>query len=266
MFLSFILIFIGFCCGSFINAFVWRWHEHKNWVKDRSECVHCHHKLGVLDLIPVISWITLRGRCRYCGKSISAQYPIVELVTALLFIISYIYWPYRFSGVYIVEFMLWLIILLGLIILALYDLKWMLLPNKIVAAFSVPAMFLALLSIVFSSSNHLSMVLEYTGGILVGGGVFYVIYVLSKGKMIGGGDVKLGFLLGLIAGTIAKSFLMIFLAALIGSVVAIFLMIMSKANRKSKIPFGPFLIAGLFMVQLFGVGILNWYMRSLLGV
>ncbi len=259
------IIVLGLASGSFINAFVWRWHEKKDWVKDRSECVRCHHKLGFWDLVPVASWVFLRGKCRYCGKGISAQYPLVEILTAGLFLGSYIYWPYKLSGVNVADFLLWLVILTGLVILAVYDIKWMLLPNKIIAAFTIPAAIMAILNVLVAN-NSLLMALNYTGGVLVGGGVFYLVFIISKGQWIGGGDIKLGFLLGLIAGSIQSSFLMIFLSALLGSLISIPMLVTHKAKRTSKIPYGPFLILGLYVVQLFGVTILNWYYHSFMGL
>src|SRR3954465_436221 len=100
-----VLVVLGLCLGSFVNALVWRLHEQEEGgskkaaakklsiIKGRSMCPHCKHALKPIDLIPVISWLSLRGKCRYCSKPISIQYPIVELSTALLFVVSYIWWP-----------------------------------------------------------------------------------------------------------------------------------------------------------------------------
>src|SRR5438105_4077844 len=94
-----ILAGLGLAFGSFINALVWRIHEKKDWVRQRSQCPHCGHKLAAKDLVPVISWLALRGRCRYCGKPISLQYPLVELAMAAVFISSYYFWPGGVAGV-----------------------------------------------------------------------------------------------------------------------------------------------------------------------
>ena len=97
-----ILAWLGLCAGSFVNALVWRLHEQKRSKKadkklsilnGRSMCVHCRHELTWYDLIPLFSWLLLRGKCRYCKKPISWQYPIVELATAAVFVLSYIFWP-----------------------------------------------------------------------------------------------------------------------------------------------------------------------------
>src|ERR1039458_1315039 len=125
-----ILLLIGLCMGSFINALVWRLHEQsvktlkptrtkKTWllrsssdnlsiVHGRSMCPNCRHELSTRDLVPVFSWLALKGKCRYCNKPISLQYPLVELATVLLFIASYLWWPVTLSGAQISIFVLWL--------------------------------------------------------------------------------------------------------------------------------------------------------------
>ena len=106
----------------------------------------------------------------------------------------------------------------------------------------------------------------YIEGTLIGGGIFYIIYQLSQGKWIGGGDVRLGFLLGLLASTALRSLLLIFLAALIGALLSFILIAFKKLKKKSLIPFGPFLITSLIIIQLAGTDIINWYTKTFLGV
>src|SRR4051812_40657220 len=124
------LFTLGLCLGSFINALIWRLHENKDWVKGRSQCPNCGHVLAAKDLIPVLSWLALRGRCRYCGRTISKQYPVVELLTGVAFAASYLYWPETLSesGQKLL-LITWLTSLVGLMALLVYDFKWMLLPN-----------------------------------------------------------------------------------------------------------------------------------------
>ncbi len=258
------IFIIGLSLGSFVNALVWRLHEKKDWIKARSQCVNCHHELAAIDLIPIISWIILRGRCRYCQKPISIQYPIVELITAVLFLLSYIYWPVALNGWHIAVFIFWLAALTGLIALAVYDLRWMLLPTRLIYVLMVFGLIMAIINIV-GSTNRLGVSLGYLEGALIGGGIFYIIFQISKGKWIGGGDVRLGFLLGLLASTALRSFLLIFIASIIGTIVSIVLMSVSKLKRTSLIPFGPFLIISIVIVQLAGADIIKLYTRVLLG-
>lgn len=263
-----LLIVLGLCFGSFVNALVWRLHEQANKnplsiIRGRSMCPRCKHSLGALDLVPVLSWLGLRGKCRYCHKPISVQYPLVEIALPLTFVLSYLYWPVSLSGAQIAIFVLWLVLLIGLLALLVYDLRWMLLPNRIV----YPLMSLAAVqAIIAIASNHrpLTTLLNIVLAILVGGGIFYALFQLSKGKWIGGGDVKLGFLLGIIAGTPARSFLVIFVAALSGSLISLPLLVNKRLKRNSVIPFGPFLILAMVIVQLAGAAILSWYQRTYL--
>ena len=148
--------------------------------------------------------------------------------------------------------------LVGLIAMALYDIKWMLLPDRIMKPLYFISAAMALLSIAISS-HPLTAVINLILSVAVGGGIFYILYQVSDGKWIGGGDIKLGWVIGLFLGTPMRSFLMIFLASFLGCLVSIPLLISHKLKKDSVIPFGPFLIASAIIVELYGVNILNWY-------
>lgn len=254
-----ILVVTGLVLGSFVNAFAWRLHENKNWINGRSECPVCHHKLAAKDLVPVLSWLWLRGKCRYCKQKISIQYPLVELLTAGLFVFSYYFWPLNLHGIGLFQFVLWLIFLAGFIALAIYDLRWHMLPNKIV----YPLIILAVIQVIIASiwDKSANELLSVLWGVIVLGGGFYVIFQISGGKWIGGGDVKFGALLGLIVGGPLASLLLLFIASCCGSLYAIPLVISGRTRRKTQVPFGPFLIIGAVVVRLFGASIIEWYKR-----
>lgn len=282
-----IMVILGLAWGSFVNALTWRLHElaelrlksvkrvkgkqpskspkSTSEAQDlsistgRSMCPDCRHTLAAKDLIPVISWLMLRGKCRYCKKPISWQYPLVEVITALAFVFSYIFWPIALAGVtsYIV-FVLWLVMLVILMALAVYDLRWRLLPNKLVLPLGLIAIAQAVIVIITADSS-LSSFLNYIAGAVIGGGLFYLILVLSKGKWIGGGDVKLGLVLGLIVASPGNAALLLFLASLMGSLVALPLLFTKRLHRRSIIPFGPFLILATLVVVLFSTPIIDWY-------
>jgi leader peptidase (prepilin peptidase) / N-methyltransferase len=259
-----IIIVIGLALGSFINAYVWRIRKQEkskskkySILTGRSMCTDCGHKLATKDLVPIFSWLSLKGKCRYCQKPISSQYPIVEALTAILFLLSYIYWPYAFHGQGITYLVIWLILLVNLIALAVYDIKWMLLPNKIV----YPLYFLViiqLLATLMFFSGGLHYILNSLLGMLIGGGIFYVLFMVSDGKWIGGGDVKLGALLGLYLGSGINAILLIFFASVIGSVYSLTLMVLGKLDRKAVVPFGPFLILAAFILVLWSSSIVSW--------
>jgi leader peptidase (prepilin peptidase) / N-methyltransferase len=261
---------LGLAVGSFINALVWRIHEqskaksqtpkaqqksaHQNEysiLAGRSMCPHCKHTLAPSDLIPLLSWLALSGRCRYCKKPISRQYPLVELIAAFLFVVSFAAWPHGFGSEGTLLFGSWLLLLTGLIALAVYDIKWMLLPNRIVYPLIT---FWATVAILRATAfgGGTGMIISVFLGVLVCGGLFWLIFQLSVGKWIGGGDVKLGFLLGMVAGGAMPGIMIVFLASLLGTVWTLPLLLNKKIGMKAQVPFGPFLIAATIIVYLFG--------------
>lgn len=251
-----LLIMLGLILGSFVNALVWRLHKGRDWVHERSECTHCHHELAPKDLVPIFSWLWLRGKCRYCGRKIEDN-PVVELALPLLFLLSYYYWPLTFEGSGMFQFVSWLLFLTGFLALTVYDLRWYLLPNKIV----FPLIALAVMQVITVTiyEMDLRVLLDAAIGVLVVAGVFYLLFQWSKGTWIGGGDVKLGIVLGLLAGGLLEGFLILFAASVGGLLVSLPLLVMGKANRKTQVPFGPFLIIGLVVVTLFGADFIDWY-------
>ncbi len=276
-----ILIILGLCLGSFVNALIWRMHKQMELEdagplkqsaaaltqklshadlsisRGRSMCSHCHHPLAVKDLVPVISYLSLKGKCRYCRRPIQDS-PLAELLTPLLFVISYLAWPYQFEGQGLILFIFWLIFLTAFVALTLYDLRWYLLPNKIV----FPLVGLAAVQTLVVAALYgggIQSLLGAAGGVAAGSGIFYILYKVSDGRWIGGGDVKLGIVLGLLAGGPVLSFLIIFIASLIGTLVALPLLMTGRADRSSHLPFGPFLISGCIVVVLFGQRLLDWY-------
>lgn len=273
MFEVIILALLGLCLGSFVNALVWRLRQQEkpdkpkaagklSIVKGRSVCPDCRHVLSALDLVPVLSWLILKGKCRYCKKPISWQYPAVELATAGLVLVSYIFWPLGFEVAGMLQFVAWVVLLSGFVALAVYDIRWMILPDKIVyPLIGVAALTTIALALLEGS---FSPIINSLIGLLAIGGLFYVLFQISGGKWIGGGDVKLGFLAGLLAGGLLPSLLLLFLASIAGSLFSVPLLLVKKLNRKSRVPFGPFLIIATIAVYLFGSALIDWYKGLLL--
>lgn len=275
MIILFLAIF-GLCVGSFINALVWRvWAQENSSkklsskqqsqlsiTKGRSMCPHCKHTLAAKDLVPVVSWMSLGGKCRYCHKPISIQYPLVEAVTSLLFVISYLSWPYDWGTVGAINFAGWLVIAAGLMALVVYDIKWMLLPNRIIYPLIGVATTLAGYNLLIDGSVEKAV--QFLLSVAIGGGIFYGLFTLSDGRWIGGGDVKLGFLLGLLLANAYSAFFMLLGASLLGTLVILPGLATKKLSSQSKIPFGPFLIVAGSLVYLFGAPIVDWYRESIL--
>ncbi len=278
-----ILILLGVCFGSFVNALVWRIHEQDHpkhnkkttekratfksadlsIIKGRSMCPECHHTLHAGDLIPLLSWLGLGGKCRYCHKPISKQYPLVELLTAGLFVASYVYWPYNFNAMGTFNFVMWCILLVGFMALLIYDLRWLLLPNRITYPLIIVSAITAVVNItVFHSGLHGFK--DTVISLLIAAGLFWALFQVSKGKWIGGGDVKYGIIAGFIIAVPLQSFLVLFFASLIGTVVILPGLWSKKITTKSHIPFGPFLIVATIIVKLFGASIAAWYRKKFL--
>jgi leader peptidase (prepilin peptidase)/N-methyltransferase len=270
---------LGLLLGSFVNAFVWRLHEqeqlkHKKTkkaqqrlkdlsiTKGRSMCVDCGHELAPKDLLPVFSWLYLKGKCRYCHKTISWQYPLVEIVTAALFVISYVSWPIGFQELGLFQFIVWLIFVVMFVALTVYDIRWLLLPDRVVLPLVVLAIF-EVVTIAIGTRSLAALYLPFLGALVIFG-LFFGLFQYSKGEWIGGGDVKIAPLLGLLAASPLKGFMVIFFASLIGTVIALPMLIKSKNAITSKIPFGPHLLSATFIVVLYGDKIIHLYQRLLL--
>lgn len=223
------LFIIGLCFGSFVNAFVWRLKKNKNWVTGRSICTHCKHKLAYFDLIPVLSFVMLRGKCRYCKKKIGDS-PLTELFVATVFAGSYYFWPFILSGEGWFRLGVWLVAVVLLAAMFLYDVKWMILPNKLTYLLLGLAIVQLLVLFVLRDFDYETLKLALVST-AVGGGLFHLIYLASKGRYIGGGDVKLGYAYGLLLLDPILPWLALMVASTVGSLIAIVLL----ANKKSQI-------------------------------
>jgi leader peptidase (prepilin peptidase) / N-methyltransferase len=263
--ISILLFWLGLCFASFVNALVWRIHEKKDFTRARSQCPNCNHILAPKDLVPVFSWLMLKGKCRYCQQSISRQYPVVELTGAFIFAWSYLFWPMDLSQTgNIVLFVTWLASSVGLLALAVYDLKWMLLPSKILYPTLLTAVGGEVVYLVGFAPDKLHFSLTWLASVVVASGIFFTLFTVSKGKWIGYGDVRLGLITGTLLHTPGKSALMIFLASLIGSLAVLPLLAVGKKNLSAKMPYGPFLIIATFICLIYGDGLIHWYKNLIL--
>lgn len=252
--------FFGACIGSFLNVVIIRLHQKKGGIlSGRSECPSCKKVLGFFDLIPLVSFLFLRGKCRNCQNTISWNYFLIEALTGTLFALSsYMLWPEHF--VYIESFALmvsvyWFYIAV-LVAITFYDLYYTIIPDAI----SLPAIVIAFALTVFPFTPTISDALF---GALIPFTFFALQIVISKGKWIGGGDLRLGLLMGAMLG-VSQVLVALFLAYFIGSIVGIALILTKKKTAQSKIPFGPFLSAGTFIALFWGQYILDWYWQGVI--
>ena len=272
--LFFVFIF-GAVIGSFLNCLIWRLHTGEG-PGGRSYCPKCRAKIGWYDNIPVLSFILLKGKCRACGKKISWQYPVVELITGFLFVLAFYknfsatgefalsgqFSIFNFQSLFTFYFLLftfkdWLFIAV-MIVIFIYDLRWYLILDVV----TLPAAAILLLlnmAIVFLSGAGWGGLRGYLISGIIGGSFFLFQFIISRGRWIGGGDIRLGLLLGLALGW-PNVLIAIFLAYFMGSFVGLGLIISGRKQWSSKIPLGTFLSTAAVVTLFWGNNILNWYL------
>ncbi len=246
---------LGLAVGSFINCAIYRVHIKKS-MEGTSFCPHCKHGLSAKDLVPVLSWVFLLGRCRYCKEKISIQYPLVELATGILFFSFY-----YFSATSLITSFYLLFVVSLLTFIFVYDLKHYIIPDF--AVFSLIGASLLYRTLQFFMENNAEIFLYSIYSALGAFLLFFFIFYLTKGKGMGFGDVKYVVFMGLFLGfpqIIVGLFLSFFLGAIIGLV-----LLLTKAKKmKSQIPFGPFLITGTILSYFFGEFLVQWYLNFII--
>ena len=242
-------LLLGLVVGSFLNVCIWRLPREESIVRPGSHCPVCSTALGARDLVPVLSWIFLRGKCRYCGTKISPRYPAVELLTGVLFVWCFLRFglsPQLAPALVFSAFM---------VAITFIDLDHQIILDGMLALLAVSGLVLQLMT---GAVGFWSMWL----GALVGGGLLLVLAIISQGGM-GGGDVKFaaalgfwlgwpGILLGLCIGFVA------------GGAISLLLLATGLRGRKDFIPFGPFIALGAWIALLYGKNILAWYFSFLI--
>jgi leader peptidase (prepilin peptidase)/N-methyltransferase len=249
---------LGLLIGSFLNVVIHRVPLGESVVSPRSRCPRCGTELAAYDNIPVVSWLVLRGRCRTCSAPISVRYPLVELGTGLLFGAT-AWWlgPSLALPAY-------LYLAAISVALALIDLDVKRLPNLIVLPSYAVALVLLLVPAVFDASWP-----SFLRAVLTGAGLyaFYFLLAFIYPAGMGFGDVKLAGVLGIYLGWISWPLAVIatFAAFLLGAAVGIVVMLRSGEGRKTKVPFGPFMIAGTYLALWWGQDVVDWYVARLSG-
>ena len=237
----------GLAVGSFLNVCIARLPEGKSLWWPGSACPHCGAAIGWRDNVPVLSYVALRGRCRACGEPIAWRYPLVEVVTAGLFVLTFLRLGWT------PDLPIGLALVAALIAITGIDLLHQIIPDVI----TVPGILLGFLA--NSLAGRVSW-LDSVLGILAGGGIFFVIIFVSKGGM-GGGDMKLGAMLGAFLGW-KVALISLLIAVLSGGGVAAVLLLTRARGRKDPVPFGPFLALGGLAGLLWGETLLAWYVGS----
>ncbi|WP_438445774.1 prepilin peptidase [Gorillibacterium sp. sgz5001074] len=242
---------LGLLIGSFLNVVAIRVPKGMSVVHPPSHCTSCGHQLGPLDLIPVFNWFFSRGKCRYCGEAYSVQYTVWEAMTGLLFLLTAVTLgpvPELIAGLVLVSI---------LITIVQTDLRYMLIPNRILV-FGLGSGVLLRIGI------HPLPVWDYALAFLIGGGLLYLLAwlgeVFLKKESMGGGDIKLMAVLGLFVG-MKGVILTLFLGSVIGLFLSFILIVFRRLKTDQFIPFGPYLAAGAWVAYLWGDSLLHLYIN-----
>lgn len=226
---------------------------------DRSRCLHCGHELAWYDLLPLVSWLSLGGKCRYCRARIGMFEPLMEIGMAIFFAGSYLLWPVPLTGALdIVRFGIWLLAGVGLAILFAYDAKWSLFDLRVL--FGVIALAVVFAGItVWQASDHVGALLSLAYGVAILAGLYLLLDKVSKGRWVGAGDAKLGLALALLLGRWELAFIALFAANLLGMLFVLPGLVRGTLSRTARVPFGPFLILGTLVAFFAGPAIATWY-------
>ncbi len=257
--LPYILIFIlGLSVGSFLNVVIYRLPRGESVVRPPSHCPACGRRLALSDLLPLLSYLALAGRCRYCRQNISPRYPLVELGAGLLFVAVG-----RRFGFTLDTPGLWFMFSL-LLTISLIDLEHQKIPNRLVGLGLAAVLIFRLGGTLFSITAPLLFTLawpEALWGLLAGGGAMLVIFLVSRGGM-GGGDVKLAALLGFWLG-LQGVIITLILGFVSGALVGVMLILLGLRRRRDPLPFAPFLSLGALITSFFGNELIRWYFNLL---
>lgn len=241
-----VIVFIfGLNIGSFLNVVIWRLHTQEGMVRKRSYCPKCKHQLSVIDLIPLVSFLMLRGRCRQCRQPIDWQYPVVEFATAAIF--TSLFLRFGLSD----QFVVYSVYAAFLVVVFVFDLKHYLILDRVMLPAAIVA---AIGGLVLGLSWQTLLI-----GAAIGGGFFLLQFVLSNGRWIGGGDIRLGAVMGLMLGwrvTVAA----LFISYVMGSLGGVGLIVLGKKTWRSRLPFGVFLTLGALVCFFWGNQLVDYYL------
>lgn len=256
-----VLAFVfGLIIGSFLNVVIWRIPAGEK-LTGRSHCVKCKRTLGALDLIPILSYVFLAGKCRGCGKKISKRYPIIELITAILFAYSaFFFWQDSFLSFIILSKACFVLAVLLVVFVIDYE-HFLIFDNVLITGSAGVLLFNLLLDFLLMSEApwlHGNFLTSILAGILAAS-PFFLLWLVSKGEWLGFGDVKLAVFLGIALGW-PGVFVGLFIGILTGGIFGTFLLLIGAKGLKSKLPFGTFLAIGAAIALFYARPLLDWYL------
>lgn len=262
---------LGAIIGSFLNVMVYRTlddepvKKKESWMEGRSRCDHCGKVIAWFDNVPLFSYLWLGGRCRNCKEKISVSHPVVELLTGTLFVWWYWSWAIFFqltqSPLSTLQPLFWLAVGILLLIIFVSDAKYYIIPDIAVGVLTMLTILYRLVLVIFGEMRVIDLGWAVMGVVLTVS-LLGSLWLITKGKGIGLGDVKLMVPLSLLLGWPAI-IVGTFLAFVLGAVVGVVLIVLGKKRFGQTIPFGPFLIAAACIALLWGDTIFSWYMSLL---
>jgi prepilin signal peptidase PulO-like enzyme (type II secretory pathway) len=235
---------IGTVIGSFVNVIIYRLPNNQSIVRPRSHCPNCNTALNWKQLLPILSYIIQRGKCSNCHQPISKQYPLIEFVAGIIFVLIFIVLGFTWLT------LVYWILAASCIAIFMIDYQYMIIPDKL-------NLFIFILGIITTISGLTIPVMEAIYGSILGGGILWLIAIVSRGGM-GGGDIKFAFAIGLFTGW-KLMLLLLFVASLLGCVYGIINIISNGYQKGKAIPFGPFLVISAMIVLLWGQWLLDLY-------
>lgn len=244
-----LILFSGFIIGSFLNVCIHRIPSNESIVGYRSHCPSCFTTIKWFDMIPLISWVILKGRCRACKTAISKRYPLIEFLTGIIFVFCFLIFHISYSLISAIFLSCFLIVI------TFIDIDHQLILDKVL-------IWLAGTGVVINISLNSLSILDMLIAALVGGGIMLVIAIASRGGM-GGGDIKFAAALGIWLGW-KLTLLTLLLAFILGGLGGVAVLLLKLKGRKDYIPFGPFIALGAFISLLYGNRIINWYIINFL--
>lgn len=255
------LFVIGAAVGSFLNVIIYRSTTGESWVKGRSHCESCKKTIAWFDNIPLFSFLMLGGKCRHCKKSLSLSHPVVEGLTGALFVWWYIagflFFKLTQQPFVVLQPMFWLAVGIILLLIFLVDLKYMIIPDVGVASLFILVIFYRIFLVIAGVMQPRDLLLSLAT--MVGAFLFFfILWIGTKGRGMGFGDVKLALPLGLLLGW-PNVTVWIFSSFIIGALYGIVLLSLKKAKLKQAVPFGPFLIIGTLISLIWGDQLFGWY-------
>lgn len=261
-----VIFYIGAAIGSFLSVIIHRTrHKLGGILWGRSQCPHCQHYLGAVDLIPIAGYLIAQGRCRYCSKQIAPHYILIELFTGIVFALLYLKFNFlaftnaapfiAFDIATFLVFLKYIVISAILSLIFFYDLLYQEIPKE----FSYTIILSAL---VFNLIIGTPVAYDYIIGAGLGGAFFYLQFIASKGKWIGWGDIELGIAMGMILGW-QQTLVALFMSYAVGSLISLWLILNKKAGLKTKVPFAPFLVTGTLIAVFFGNNLIEWYFNTM---